>query len=283
LDNYPSLRALCRSRIIITFPTMNPLSEPEKLRYHRHLLLEEIGEAGQTLIRNAKFLVVGAGGLGCPVIQYLTAAGAGVVGIVDNDEVEISNLQRQVFYGFNDIGKLKSIVASTRMKRMNSFVDLVMINRRLNAQNALEIIAEYDLVLDCTDNPESRYVINDACIILDKPMVHAAVHKYQGQLSVFNYRNGPSYRCLHPESVEKDLNPRPILGIYNVLPGILGLMQVSEALKITTGVGEVLSGKLLIYNALNSQFLFLDIEKNPVNFNPEKILSRFKAAENDLF
>jgi molybdopterin/thiamine biosynthesis adenylyltransferase len=136
---------------------MKELSDPEKLRYYRHLILEEIGEAGQTRIRNAKFLVVGAGGLGCPVIQYLTAAGAGTIGIMDNDEIEISNLQRQVFYGFNDIGKLKSIVASTRMKRMNSFVDLVMINRRLTAQNALKIIPEYDVILDCTDNLESRY------------------------------------------------------------------------------------------------------------------------------
>jgi sulfur-carrier protein adenylyltransferase/sulfurtransferase len=254
------------------------LSDPEKLRYHRHLILEEIGEAGQTLLRNTRFLVIGAGGLGCPVIQYLTAAGAGVIGIVDNDEIEISNLQRQVFYGFNDIGKLKSIVASTRMKRMNSFVDLVMINRRLAVQNALEIIGDYDVVLDCTDNLESRYVINDACIILGKPMVHAAIHKFQGQLSVFNYNNGPSYRCLYPESTQPKQYAGPALGIYSIIPGIIGLMQANEALKIVTGAGDVLSGKLLIYNALNTKFLFIDINRNPDNFIHENLMKRFNEA-----
>jgi adenylyltransferase/sulfurtransferase len=257
---------------------MKPLSDPEKLRYHRHLILDEIGENGQTLIRNAKFLVVGAGGLGCPVIQYLTAAGAGVIGIMDNDSIEISNLQRQVFYGFNDIGKLKSIVASTRMKRLNSFVDLVMINRRLNAQNSLEVIAEYDVILDCTDNLESRYLINDACIVLNKPMVHAAIHKFQGQVSVFNYRNGPSYRCLHRESIPVNEGPLQMLGIYCVIPGIIGLMQVNEALKIVTGTGEVLNGKLMIYDALQTQFLFINIEKNPDNFNSERIITNFKET-----
>ncbi|MCX6225992.1 MAG: HesA/MoeB/ThiF family protein [Bacteroidia bacterium] len=263
------------STIFITFRTMIILSDPEKLRYHRHLILEEIGEAGQTLIRNAKFLVVGAGGLGCPAIQYLTAAGAGAIGIVDDDVIEISNLQRQVFYGFNDIGKLKSIVAGTRMKRMNNFVNLVMINCRLNAQNALEIIAGYDVILDCTDNLESRYLINDACIILDKPMVHAAIHKYQGQVSVFNYRNGPSYRCLHPENAAANTGSATVLGIYSVISGIIGLMQANEALKIVTGAGDSLSGKLMIYNALQAQFLCIDIEKITDNFNRETIITRF--------
>lgn len=262
---------------------MKSLSDPEKLRYHRHLLLDEIGEAGQTRISNARFLVIGAGGLGCPAIQYLTAAGAGTIGIVDNDQIEISNLQRQVFYGFNDIGKLKSIVASTRMKRMNSFVDLDMINQRVTAGNALRIIGAYDVILDCTDNLESRYVINDACILLDKPMVHAAVHKYQGQISVFNYRNGPSYRCLHPENTQQAMESQPVLGIYSVIPGILGLMQVNEALKIVTGAGETLSGKLLIYNALNLQFFYLDIERNPENFNLDTLRSRFQGPARDNF
>ena len=257
---------------------MIPLSDPEKLRYHRHLILEEIGEAGQIRIRNTRFLIVGAGGLGCPVLQYLTATGAGKIGIVDHDVIEISNLQRQVFYGFNDIGKLKSIVASSKMLRLNSLVDVVTINRRLTAQNALEIMEDYDVVLDCTDNLESRYVISDACILLNKPMVHAAVHKYQGQVSVFNYREGPSYRCLHPEPNPGSPTTRPILGIYSMIPGIIGLMQANEALKIATGAGEPLSGKLLIYNALTSQFLFIDIEKNPENFDQQTLLSRFKKA-----
>jgi molybdopterin/thiamine biosynthesis adenylyltransferase len=256
---------------------MRTLSDPEKLRYHRHLVLEGIGEEGQTRIRNTRFLVVGAGGLGCPVIQYLTAAGVGTLGIIDHDQIEISNLQRQVFYGFHDIGKLKSIVASTRMKRLNGFVDVVMINQRLNAENALSIVADYDIVLDCTDNLESRYLINDACILTGKPMVHAAIHKYQGQVTVFNYRNGPSYRCLYPQgSSGEGRNPAP-MGIYSVIPGIIGLMQANEALKIATGVGEPLSGRLMIYNALDCRFLFIGIEKDPANFVKEDLIRRFEG------
>jgi sulfur-carrier protein adenylyltransferase/sulfurtransferase len=232
---------------------------------------------GQTLLRNTRFLVVGAGGLGCPVIQYLTAAGAGAIGIVDNDQVEISNLQRQVFYGFNDIGKLKSIVASTRMKRMNSFVDITMINRRMNARNTLEIVEGYDVVLDCTDNLETRYLINDACILQDKPMVHAAIHKFTGQVSVFNFADGPSYRCLHPESPDSSPKPSAALGIYSIIPGIIGLMQANEAIKIATRTGEVLSGKLMVYNALKSEFLIIGIEKNQDNFNREALSIRFNT------
>ncbi len=257
---------------------MISLTDPEKLRYHRHLILEEIGEEGQTLIRNARFLVIGAGGLGCPVIQYLTAAGAGTIGIVDNDQVEMSNLQRQVFYGFSDIGKLKSIVASSRMKKMNSFVELNMITRRLTAENALEIMEDYEVIIDCTDNVESRYVINDACILQGKPMVHAGIHKFQGQVSVFNYRNGPSYRCLHPDTSNGREVPRSVLGIFSVIPGIIGLIQASEAIKIATGSGEPLSGKLLIFNSLDNQFLYLDIEKNPDNFDRQTLLNRFTTA-----
>jgi molybdopterin/thiamine biosynthesis adenylyltransferase len=265
--------------IFITFRSMKELSDPEKLRYHRHLILGEMGEAGQTRIRNTRFLVVGAGGLGCPVIQYLTAAGAGAIGIVDNDEVEISNLQRQVFYGFNDIGKLKSIVACTRMKRLNSFVDLTMINRRLTARNVLETVAGYDVILDCTDNLETRYLINDACIVQDKPMVHGAIHKFQGQVSVFNYRNGPSYRCFHPDADTADQEPAAVLGIYSVIPGIIGLMQANEALKVVTGIGEPLSGKLMIYNPLSVELFLFDIEKKLENFNREVIMARFHEAE----
>jgi adenylyltransferase/sulfurtransferase len=258
---------------------MRRLSDPEKLRYHRHLILEQIGEQGQTRLRNARFLVVGAGGLGCPVIQYLTAVGAGVIGIADTDSVEISNLQRQVFYGFNDIGKLKSIVASTRMKRLNSFVDLVMINQRIAVSNALRILKEYDIILDCTDNLESRYLINDACILLDKPMVHAAVHKFQGQVSVFNYQDGPSYRCLHPEKTPAEENQAPVAGIYSVIPGIIGLMQVNEAIKIAAGIGATLSGKLLIYNAFDCQTMLIGITRNPENFDESKIREQFSRID----
>lgn len=251
------------------------LSEPEKNRYHRHLILDEIGEEGQTKIKNAKVLVVGAGGLGCPVMQYLAATGIGSIGVADNDVVDVSNLQRQVFYSFDDIGKMKAIVAGARIKRINSLVDVRIITNRLSWKNALDILAGFDLVADCTDNLESRLLINDACILQGIPMIHAAVHKYQGQVAVFNYLGGPSYRCLFPD-LEHDLpGSANILGIYSIIPGMIGLHQVNEILKVITGMGTTLSGQLLVYNAMDNKFFLMDIARNPDNFIRERIFSRF--------
>lgn len=254
---------------------MSILSNKEKLRYHRHLILDEVGEEGQEKIKQARILVVGAGGLGCPVIQYLTATGIGHLTIMDDDVVDISNLQRQVFFGIKDLGKHKAIVATSLMKAMNKSVEIKQIVTRASYNNALGVVGEYDVILDCTDNLHARYVLSDACVLKDKPLVHASVFKTQGQLTVFNYQGGPSYRCLFPQPENEDLQNGALLGIYSVLPGIMGLMQASEALKIIIGKGKVLSGKMLIYSAMTQQFNFLRISKNPDNFIHENILKNF--------
>jgi len=223
----------------------------------------------------AKILVVGAGGLGCPAIQYLTATGVGHLTIMDDDVVDISNLQRQVFYGLKDLGKHKAIVATAQMKAMNHEVNIEKIVLRASYDNALDIVAKHDLILDCTDNFQARYVLSDACVLKDKPLVHSSVHKTQGQLSVFNYQDGPSYRCLFPQPENENLEQSPLQGIYSLLPGIMGLMQANEALKIILGQGQVLSGQMLIYSAMSQQFNFLRIKKNPNNFITKNILNNF--------
>ena len=254
---------------------MSVLSNNEKSRYHRHLILNEIGEEGQTKIKNSRILVVGAGGLGCPVLQYLTAAGVGRIGIMDDDTVDISNLQRQVFYGMNDLGKHKAIVAAHQMKKMNSNVDFDVINIRINYNNALKIADQYDVIVDCTDNLKARYVLNDVAIVLDKPLVHASVFKYQGQVSVFSYQNGPSYRCVYPDAAENAADSSEILGIYSIIPGVIGLIQANEVLKVVTGAGKALSGNILIYNAFTNQFSNIGVARNENNFNINELKKLF--------
>lgn len=254
---------------------MTKLSAIEKQRYHRHLILEEIGEHGQEKIKASRVLVVGAGGLGCPAIQYLTAAGVGQITIMDDDIIDVSNLQRQVFYGTKDIGKHKAIVASALMSKMNKQVNIDKLVIRASYKNARSIIRNFDLVLDCTDNLKARYVLNDACILEDKPLVHASVYKTQGQLSVFNYRGGPSYRCLFPEPEGVKLENSATLGIYSILPGIFGLLQANEALKILIGMGKVQSGQMLIFKTLNQQYYQVKIKRNPENFDREKLVKHF--------
>lgn len=255
------------------------LSETEKNRYHRHLILDEIGAEGQYRISNGSVLVVGAGGLGCPVLQYLTAAGVGKLGVIDADTVDISNLQRQVFFGFHEVGKHKAIVSGAKMTEMNSSVKVEVINRWLEPDNAVDIISDYDLVVDCTDNLETRFLINDVCILLDKPMVHGAIHKYQGQVSVFNYLGGPSYRCLHEEQSNKPLSKQQIMGIYCVVPGIIGTLEANETLKILTGAGRSLSGKLLVYNAFTNEMYQYSILRKEKNFDKKKLTTIYTQAK----
>lgn len=271
------MRSVLNFRIDLFFYLrgMSILSDSEKSRYHRHIILEEVGESGQEKIKMARILVVGAGGLGCPAIQYLTATGIGHLTIMDDDVVDISNLQRQVFYGVKDLGKHKAIVATALMKAMNHTVDIEQVVIRASYNNALDIVAKHDLVLDCTDNFQARYVLSDACVLNNKPLVHASVYKIQGQLSVFNYQGGPSYRCLFPQPENENLEQSPLLGIYSILPGIMGLMQANEALKIILGTGQVMSGQMLIYSVMSQQFNFLRIKKNPNNFITENILKNF--------
>jgi adenylyltransferase/sulfurtransferase len=212
-------------------------------------MLPEIGEEGQIKLRQSRVLVIGVGGLGTPILQYLSAGGVGHIGIVDNDQVDESNLQRQILFGVKDLGKLKSIIAKDRLSKLNPAVTFEIFNFRLGKKNILKMVTDYDLVFDATDNFATRYLINDACVAEGKPWIYGAVFKYEGQLSVFNYKGGPTLRCLYPDPPEPgtyiDAEESGLLG---VLPGMIGCYQAIEALKIITGFGDVLSGKLLTFN-----------------------------------
>lgn len=256
------------------------LNKEEISRYSRHLLLPEIGMAGQEKIKNAKVLVIGAGGLGCPVLLYLTAAGIGEIGIVDFDKVDESNLQRQVLYTIEDIGKPKVEMAVAKLAKQNPFVKFTTYNTKLDNQNALEIIRNFDIVIDGTDNFATRYLVNDACVILNKPLIYGSIYRFEGQVSVFNYMDkngiqGPSYRCLFPQppAPESSANCSEI-GVMGVLPGIVGTLQANEAIKYITCTGKVLSGKLLLINALSMDFSTIE-----VFFNQESIKSTPSNAE----
>jgi sulfur-carrier protein adenylyltransferase/sulfurtransferase len=243
------------------------LSSREIRRYSKQIMIPEIGIVGQEKLKRAKVLVIGAGGLGCPVLQYLTAAGVGKIGVAEFDMVDESNLQRQVLYGSADVGKLKSIIAKNRLAHLNSFVDLEIFNLRLDTSNSLKILQKYDVIVDATDNLDARYIINDACVILGKPMVHGAIYKYEGLISVFNYKGGATYRCYNPETKNKDFkNPLPAeIGLFGVLPGIIGTYMANEVIKVITGTGEVLSGKILLINILNNTFNTITVINMPEN------------------
>lgn len=243
------------------------LSLREIRRYGKQIMLPEVGLEGQEKLKSASVLVVGAGGLGCPVLQYLTVAGIGKLGIIEFDRVDETNLQRQVLYGSLDVGKLKSIIVRERLEHLNSLVTLDVINLRLDATNSLKLIEEYDLVVDATDNFETRYVINDSCVILNKPMVSGAIYKYEGYVSVFNYRGGPTYRCFNPYNPVMDRkDPKPAdVGLMGVLPGITGSWMANEVIKIITGIGEVLSGKVLVFNTVSNSFRLISVTNVPEN------------------
>lgn len=238
------------------------LSEEEKNRYDRHISLEQIGTDGQLKLKASSVLVVGVGGLGCPVAEYLTAAGVGTIGLIDHDVVEESNLQRQVLYTVDDIGKPKVEAAKARLEAMNPNVTIEIIQQALDADLALELFKNYDVIVDGTDNFQSKYLINDASLLTGKPMVSASIYKFQGQLSVFNYKDGPSYRCLFPEHHELDANNCIEAGVIGVLPGMLGTMQASEVLKIILQVGEVHSGKLKLVDTLTLEDQIISFERN---------------------
>jgi len=253
------------------------LSPREIRRYSKQIMLPEIGLEGQEKIKKAKVLVVGAGGLGCPVLQYLTAAGTGKIGVVEFDKVDESNLQRQVLYGSLDVGKLKAIIAKNWLENLNSLVEFETFNLKLTAANAVDIIKGFDVIVDATDNYEVRYIINDACVILHKPMVHGAIFKYEGQVSVFNFNNGPTYRCFNPyEKNGNQKNPLPAdVGLMGVLPGITGSIIANEVIKIITGAGIVLSGKMLIFNILNYNFHTIKIDNIPENHNIRELMTEY--------
>ncbi len=234
-------------------------------RYDKQIQLPEIGILGQEKITKAKVLVIGAGGLGCPVLQNLAAAGVGNIGIVDGDVVEETNLHRQFLYTLNDVGKSKAMIAEEVIFKQNPKVNIEVYPKYFTSQNAFEIVSNYQIIVDCTDDNATRYLINDIALVKNIPMVYASIHKFEGQLSVFNYQNGPTYRCLFPESenlkIAVNCNDSGVLG---VLPNFLGVMQANEVLKIILGIGEVLSGKLFLYNGLNNNFQTIDFSVNEV-------------------
>lgn len=237
-------------------------------RYNRHIILSEIGQEGQDKLNQAKVLVVGAGGLGCPVLQYLTAAGIGTIGIIDFDIVSESNLQRQILFGSSSLDKNKAIAAKERLSDLNNSIIINAYPERLTHQNAISFFSEYDIIVDGTDNFETRYLVNDASLIANKPLVFGGIYKFEGQVSVFNYNNGPSYRCLFPNPPEEGSVPNcSEIGVLGVLPGIIGSMQANEVLKIILNLGENLSGKLLCYNALTLQNSIIKINKSENEIN----------------
>ncbi len=226
------------------------------------MALPEIGSLGQQKILNAKVLVIGAGGLGCPVLQMLAASGVGTLGIVDGDVVDITNLHRQLLYTTDDCGTKKVDAAANAIHKINSDVKVNVYPEFISENNIATIVKGYEILLDCTDTIATRYLINDISVHLGKPMIYASIHKFEGQISVFNYQNGPTYRCLFPEKNSYEVPNCVTTGVLGVLPNTLGMLQATEALKIILEIGEVLSGKLLIYNALNLSFNELEFSLN---------------------
>lgn len=235
----------------------------DKERYNRHIKLSEIGIEGQRKLLEAKVLIIGAGGLGCPVLHYLVAAGVGTIGIIDDDIVEKSNLQRQVLFGISDIGKNKAKAAKSRLNDLNSDVKIEAISERLSTKNALEIVKNYDIIVDGTDNFSTRYMVNDACILTNKPLVSGAIYKFEGQVAVLNYEGSASYRCLFPKLPKQNLIPScNEIGVLGVLPGIIGSLQANEVLKMIIGLENTLKGQLLVYSALKNEMNVYHIVKN---------------------
>ena len=247
------------------------LSDQEKLRYSIHLNLPMFGLEVQEKLKNSKVLVVGTGGLGAPLLQYLTAVGVGTIGVVDFDVVDESNLQRQVLFGSHDIGKSKTSVAIAKLKLQNPFVTFLEFNVKLEASNALAIIEQFDAVADGTDNFPTRYLVNDACVLTGKPNIYASIYRFEGQVSVFNWINnegllGPNYSDIFPTQ------PPPGMvrncaegGVLGVLPGIIGSIQASEVIKVLTGIGAPLSGKLFLFDVLDFSTRVLNIKRDPLN------------------
>jgi len=230
------------------------LSDSERERYSRHLLLPEIGAAGQEKLKRAKVLVVGAGGLGSPASLYLAAAGIGTLGIVDHDRVDLSNLQRQLLFATGDVGAGKALTAQARLRALNPDISVIAHELELRGDNALELLRPYDLVVDGSDRLATRYLVNDACVLLGKPLVSAAIHRFEGQAMSYVPGRGPCYRCLFPESAEGLVPNCAEAGVLGVLPGMLGALQATEAIKLVLGLGEALIGRLLTYDALAMQW-----------------------------
>ncbi|WP_343707168.1 HesA/MoeB/ThiF family protein [Flavobacterium sp.] len=232
-------------------------------RYNRQIILPEIGEEGQQKLATAKVLVIGAGGLGAAILPYLASAGVGEIGIADHDVIEISNLQRQVIYKTDAIGKSKAKEAKAMIAELNPLVKVKAISEKVSGKNAISLFEKYDIIVDATDNIAIKYLINDACLVTNKPMVYGSIFRFQGQVSVFNYQNGPTYRCLYPDENLNALNCEEA-GVLGVSVGIIGMLQANEVLKMIVGIGNVLIGKILVYNTLNNEQQKYDFEKSDI-------------------
>ena len=240
------------------------LSPEEKARFSRHIILDDVGLAGQEKLKNASVLCVGTGGLGSPLLLYLGAAGIGKIGIVDFDVVEESNLQRQIIHGTKTVGVSKVQSAKDRIEDLNPYAEVITYEERLTQDNALDIFKDYDVIVDGTDNYATRYLVNDACVLLNKPNVYGSIFLFEGQATVFNHEGGPNYRDLFPEPPPPGLVPSCAeAGVLGVLPGIIGTIQATEAIKIILGKGTTLSGRLLLYSALDLSFKELNVRKDP--------------------
>jgi molybdopterin/thiamine biosynthesis adenylyltransferase/rhodanese-related sulfurtransferase len=240
------------------------LSKDEILRYSRHLIVPEVGMEGQLKLKASKVLLVGTGGLGAPLGLYLAATGIGRIGLVDFDVVDFTNLQRQVIHFTKDVGRPKIESAAEKMQAINPNVEIVKHEVALSSENAMEILKDYDLVVDGTDNFPTRYLVNDACVLLGKPNVYGSIFRFEGQATVFAYQGGPCYRCLYPEPPPPGLVPSCAEGgVLGILPGTIGLIQATETVKLILGIGEPLVGRLLLYDALGMHFRELKLRKNP--------------------
>jgi sulfur-carrier protein adenylyltransferase/sulfurtransferase len=240
------------------------LSNEEVLRYSRHLIMPEVGMEGQLKLKRARVLSIGTGGLGAPLGLYLAAAGVGRIGIVDFDAVDRTNLQRQILFSSADVGRRKIEAAADRLHGLNPDIQIDPYEKRLTSENALDLFKNYDIIVDGTDNFPTRYLVNDACVLLKKPNVYGSIFRFEGQVSIFGYPEGPCYRCLYPEPPPPGLVPSCAEGgVLGVLPGIVGAIQAAEALKLIIGKGEPLIGRLLLFDALAMRFRELKLRKNP--------------------
>jgi adenylyltransferase/sulfurtransferase len=241
------------------------LSNEEISRYSRHLILPEVGMEGQQKLKAAKVLCVGTGGLGAPLALYLAAAGVGTLGLIDFDTVEASNLQRQIIHSTETVGMLKVDSAEKMLKALNPFMNVVKHNTMLTSANALEIFKDYDIIADGTDNFQTRYLVNDACVLLGKPNAYGSIYRFEGQASVFATETGPCYRCLYPEPPPPGLVPSCAEGgVLGILPGLVGIIQATEVIKLILGIGDSLAGRLLLIDALGMNFRTLKLRKNPL-------------------
>jgi sulfur-carrier protein adenylyltransferase/sulfurtransferase len=245
-------------------PETATLTNDEILRYSRHLIMPEVGMEGQQKLKAARVLCIGAGGLGSPLALYLAAAGVGTLGIVDFDVVDFTNLQRQIIHSTADVGRKKLDSAAEKLKAINPFVNVKTFETRLSSQNALELFREFDIIADGTDNFPTRYLVNDACVLTGKPNVYGSIFRFEGQASVFATEEGPCYRCLYPEPPPPGLVPSCAEGgVLGILPGLVGVMQATEVIKLILGAGEPLIGRLLLIDALGMKFRELKLRKNP--------------------